>query len=165
VLTIPFSLIPLPFVLRRPCLILSHSPSPCRPIATRRPHHIASIALPPRHASPLHHTSPLRHVSPLRHASPLSVAPRTRLPFARRAVGELEVGFTQDAVQASSSRRGSSGSPSSCIASSPHVALVIHRLFATRCPRHPLPLSRRALVNVVMRRPFTGVAPRPLFRL
>ena len=112
VLTVPFSLIPLPFVSRRPRLILS--PSPRRPIATRRPsshrpHHVASVASPlsrrplatrlpfathrpsPRVAlvaSPSPRVAlvalPPRHASPLRPASPLSRRPlATRHP--RRA--------------------------------------------------------------------------------
>ena len=72
---------PLPFVSRRPRLILS--PSPRRPIATRRPswhhpHHVASIAsLPPPHVALV--------MSPPHHASPLSHHPLTmRHPFAMR---------------------------------------------------------------------------------
>ena len=70
VLTVPFSLIPLPFVSRPPCLILSPSPSPRRSIAmhcplSHCPHYVASVS------------SPLSH-HPLRHALPLAM----RLPFA-----------------------------------------------------------------------------------
>jgi hypothetical protein len=74
VLTVPFFLIPLPFVSRRPRLILS--PSPRRPIATHRPHDVASVALPVSRvslvASPPSATRLPCRVIPLRHASPLS---------------------------------------------------------------------------------------------
>jgi hypothetical protein len=143
---IPFSLIPLPFVLCHPRSILSHSPSPCRP------HHVASIALPPRHASPLHHASPLRHVSPFCHASSLSVTPHMHLPFTRRAMGELEVGFTQDTVLQACDRV-------------PVTLLHLVSPFHHMSPSSSIACVASRPCQCCHVSPLHSVAPRPLFRL